>query len=93
MVTTLIGVYLSTSSVISQTRMHLHVLISCRTLCKHGWCGAAVTDLNLAKDNFSRKLLDGVLFPSMELVYYAKMNCSCLCYDSFCGYTNFILLN
>ena len=79
MVPTLFGVYLSTSGVISQTRMHLHVLISCRTLCKHGWCGAAVTDFNLAKDNFSRKLLDGVLFLSMELVYYAKMNCSCLC--------------
>ena len=80
-VNTLIGVNFSTFGVKSQTRMHLHVLISCKTLWNHGWWWVAVTDFNSAKKKKkdSTKLLDGVLFLSMELICYAKMNCSCLC--------------
>ena len=46
MVNTLIGVNFSTFGVKSQTRMHLHVLISCKGLRNHGWWWVAVTDFN-----------------------------------------------
>ena len=80
MVTTLIGVNFSTFGVKLITNKNALTCLNFLQDPMKSWLVTSCNNrLQLSKRKDSTKLFYGVLFLSMELVYYAKMNCSCSC--------------
>ena len=80
MVTTLIGVNFSTFGVKLITNKNALTCLNFLQDPMKSWLVTSCNNrLQLSKRKDSTKLFDGVLFLSMKLVYYAKMNCSCSC--------------